>query len=259
MKAIILTYAGVNKEEKELLKNTDIFKIACNNYCAELKPNIRLCADDIVDKCLECDICPVVSLNYDLEKPRVINACKMPKRHSSLLSCIDYLILNGYETILLVASNPESATCKINYEGINNLKGYIQLYKYSENGNFDIPYKSIKDFIMLTDEEKLLGITEKSPKKLMEATIFTDGCQFEVWTKGKENKSIETGLLIKNVLPMDIREKFLSGETELEYNGMCFKMITEFKTKEVKEEVKEPEEEIKKPVKKTIKKTTKKK
>lgn len=257
MKAIVLTYAGLNKEEKELLKNTDIFKIACNNYCAELKPNIRLCADDIVNKCLECDTCPVVSLNYDLDKPRVINGIKMPKRHSSLLSCIDYLIINGYNTILLVATNPDSATSKINYEGVNIVKDFVYLYKYTKDGNFDIPYKSIKDFIMLTDEEKLLGITEKSPKKLMEATIFTDGCQFEVWTKGKDNKSIENGELVKNILPMDVREKFLNGDDELEYNGMCIKMITEFKKKEVKEEVKEPEEETKKPVKKTVKKTTK--
>lgn len=115
---------------------------------------------------------------------------------------------------------------------------------------------------MLTDEEKLLGITEKSPKKLMEATLFTDGCQYEVWTKGKENKSIENGALIKNILPMDIKEKFSNGETEVEYNGTCVKILTDFKVKEApKEEIKEEEleEEIKKPVKKTVKKTTKKK
>ena len=51
-KAIVLTYAPVTKSEAELLKNTDIFKIATNFSAAELNPNIRLTADDIVDKCL---------------------------------------------------------------------------------------------------------------------------------------------------------------------------------------------------------------
>ena len=84
-KAVILTYAKITDEEKELLKNTDVFKIACNNYCAELKPNIRLTADNIVQKCLDCDTCPVISLNYGWNTDkRVINAGYLPKRHSSL-------------------------------------------------------------------------------------------------------------------------------------------------------------------------------
>ena len=108
MKAIILTYAPITKKEAELLKNTDVFKIATNFSASELKPNVRLTADDIVQKCLDCDNCEVVSLNYDLEKPRVINGCYLPKRHSSLLSCVDYLYLKGFTSVLLVASNPDS-------------------------------------------------------------------------------------------------------------------------------------------------------
>ena len=262
MRAIVLTYAPVSKEEKELLRKTDLYKIATNFSAAELKPDIRLCADDIVDKCLECDTCPVVSCNYDLAKERVLNGCGLPKRHSTLLSCVDFLLSKGYNEILLVASNPVSATCKINYEGIEMLKDYAFLYKYTEDGNLNIPYKSIKDFIMLTDEERLLGITEKSPKKMMEAMIFTNASQFEVWTKGKDNKSIETGEIVKNILPADYREKILRGETELEYNNLCFKMLTTFKVqpekaKEMEEEAKEEvKEEVKpkKPVKKAKKK-----
>jgi hypothetical protein len=72
-KAIVLTYANLKKSDAELIQKTDVFKIACNTYCAELKPDIRLCADDIVDKCLSCDNIPVVSLNHDLTKERVIN------------------------------------------------------------------------------------------------------------------------------------------------------------------------------------------
>ena len=259
-KAIVLTYAPVTKEEKKLLQNADVFKIATNFSAAELKPNIRLTADNIVDKCLECDTCPVLSINYDLDKERVINACTMPARHSSLISCIDYLLFAGYKYILLVASNPEgTATFKTNYNGVNELKDYVYLFKYTQDGNFNIPYKSIKDFIMLTDEDKLLGVTENSPKKLLAGVIFTDSCKFEVWTEGKDNKSIENGELIKNILPMEEREKFVNGVTEICYNGTCIKMITEFKKVEVPKEVEEVKPKEVKPVKKTtVKKKVKK-
>jgi len=262
MRAIVLTYAPVTKEEAKLLKNTDVFKIATNFSAVDLKPNLRLTADDIVDKCLDCDTCPVVSLNYDLEKDRVINACRLPARHSSLLSCIDYLYLNGYTQVLLVASNPDSATCKINYEGINSIKDYLYLYKYSKDGNMDIPYISIKEFLMLTDEEKLLGITEQSPKKLLANTLFTDACKYEVWTDGYKNRSIETGDLIKNILSFPMKEELLSGKTELEINNMHIKLITDFEVKkapEPVEEVKKEVEEVKPAAKKpAAKKKTKK-
>ena len=257
MKAIILTYAGVSKEEKELLKNTDVFKIACNDYCAEFKPNIRLCADDIVQKCLDCDTCPVISLNYDLERERVINGCKMPKRHSSLLSCIDWLYLNGYDKILLVASNPVSPTCTINYEGIDILKQYLYLFKYTKDGNFDIPHKTIKEFLMLSEEDLLLGLTEPKKQTYAQETIFTDACKFEIHTEGLDNKSIESGELLKNILPVDVRAKFLNGEDEIIYNGIVIKKLTELKPKKIEEPEEEPE--VKKPVKKPVKKTTKRK
>ena len=119
MKAIVLTYADLSKEVKRLLKSTDVYKIACNNYCAELKPNIRICADDIVNKCLECDSVDVISINYDLDRERVINGSTMPKRHSTLLHSIDWLYLQGYTDVLLVATNPKgTGTYKINFDGI---------------------------------------------------------------------------------------------------------------------------------------------
>lgn len=251
MKAIILTYAPITKEEQKLLKNTDIFKIACNDYCAELKPNIRLCADNIVDKCLNCDVCPVVSLNYDLDKKRVINGNYLPNRHTTLVSCVDYLYLNGYTSVLLVASNPVSKTTKLNIEGINSIKDCLYLYKYTESGNLDIPAKSIKDFIMMTEEDKLLGISENSEKIMLKKLIFTDSYNYEVCSKGKDNKSVETGTLIGNILPYDKQSELLSGKEEIEYNGLVIKRLTGIKPKE--EVKKEPEEE-KEPVKKTVRK-----
>lgn len=251
MKAIVLTHAPITKKEQELLKNTDIFKIACNNYCAELNPNLRLCADDIVDKCLICDNCPVVSLNYDLDKTGVINGSYLPNRHTTLVSCVDYLYLKGFTSILLVASNPDSATYKLNIEGINSIKDCLYLYKYSENCNLGIPYKSIKDFIMMTEEDKLLGNNENSEKVLLKKLIFTSAYKYEVHTKDRDNKSIESGEIINNILPVNKKEELLQGTEEIEYNGLVIKRLTGIKAKE---EPKKEVEEIKEPVKKTVRK-----
>lgn len=260
MKAIILTYAEVTKEEAKLLKNTNVFKIACNNYCSEFKPNIRLCADNIVDKCLECDTCPVISCNYDLERERVINGSYLPNKHSSLLYCIDYLYLQGYTQVLLVATNPEgTATHKINYEGVNNMKDCLTLYKYTKEGCFDIPHKSVKEFLMekLTDEEKLLGMTEPRPRTLIEKTVFTDACKYEVYTEGYDNKSVENGNLIASILPSEEKQRILNGEFEIVYNGLVIKRLTQVTPK--KEEAPKEEIEEEKPVKKPVKKAVKKK
>lgn len=250
-KAIVLTYAEVTKEEKKLLQNTDVFKIATNFSAAELKPDLRLCADNIVNKCLECDTCDVVSVNYDLEKDRVINGCKMPKRHSTLLHCIDYLYFEGYTDVLLVATNPTGTeTYKLNLEGVNIMKECLNLYKYTNKGTFDIPTKTVKEFLnMLTDEDKLLGITEKSPKKMLEKTIFTDACRYEVHTEGKDNKSIEGGHIIDSLLPFDEKQRLLNGENEIVYNGLVIKKLTNLEPKKA-ETVKEVEEKPK------VKKTT---
>lgn len=265
MKAIVLTHATVNEEETELLKNTDVFKIACNNYCAELKPNIRLCADNIVDKCLECDTCPVISCNYDLEREGVINGCYLPNKHSSLLYCIDWLYLQGYTEVLLVATNPVGTnTYKINLDGVNFMKDCLYLYKYSKEGCFDIPQMSIKEFLEmnLTDEEKLLGFKEPRPRTMIEKTVFTDACQYEVHTEGYNNKSIENGNMIAAILPVEEKQRILNGEFEIVYNGLVIKRITQIvpteKVEEPKEEPKEVQEE-EKPVKKPAKKVTKKK
>lgn len=227
MKAIILTYAKLTKEEAKLLRDTDVYKIACNNYCAELKPDIRLCADNIVDKCLECDSCPVISCNYDFNKERVINGSYLPNKHSSLLYCIDYLYLKGYTEVLLVATNPPSTnTYKINLNGVDFMKDCINLYQYSKEGTFNVPVKTVKEFLMLTDEEKLLGMTEPRERNFIEKTIFTEACQYEVCTQGKNNVSIETGRIIGDILPTEEKKRLLNGESEIVYNGLVIRKLT---------------------------------
>lgn len=251
-KAVILTYAKISDEEKELLKNSKVFKIACNNYCADLKPNIRLCADDIVQKCLDCDTCPVISLNYSWGKDkRIIEAGHLPKRHSSLISCIDWLIINKFTHILLVANNLQATgrdikedMQKINREGVNNLKKYLYLYKYSNEGVFDIPQKSVKEFLMeeiLTDEEMILGC-EEPEKRLLDATVLTDACLYEIHTEELDNVSVENGELVNTILSIEDRTRLMKGELQIESNGLIIKRITKLKADEV-EETDEDEEE----------------
>ena len=81
----------------------------------------------------------------------------------------------------------------------------------------------------ITDEEKLLGITENSPKKLYQKEIFTAAYKYEVYTEGLDNKSIESGELIENILPLDAKQKLQDGETELEINGLHIKLLTSLK------------------------------
>jgi hypothetical protein len=251
-KAIVLTYAPVTKTEAKLLRETNIYKIATNFSAAELKPNIRFTADDIVDKCLECDTCPVISQNYDVNKDRVINGRYLPNRNTSLVSCVDYLMLKGFTHILLVASNPDSATCKMNYEGINQLKRHLYLYKYTSEGNFDIPHLTVKDFIMenfITEEDKILGMAEPE-KVLLDMTALTDSCLYEVCTEGKDNKSVENGALIDALLPFNEKQKFVRGETELIYNGMKIKRLSMVETP--KQENPEEETPKKTPAKRKV-------
>ena len=119
---------------------------------------------------------------------------------------------------------------------------------------------------MLTEEDMLLGLTEPKKKTYAEEMLFTDACMYEVCAEGLNNKSIENGEIIKNILPLEVKAKFIAGDSEVSYNGMIIKKLTEVKAKEEPKEeiIEEPEEEkkeeeIKKPVKKAVKKTTKKK
>lgn len=152
---------------------------------------------------------------------------------------------------MLVATNPDSATYKLNIEGINTIKDCLYLYKYSPDCNLDIPYKTIKEFIMMTEEDKLLGNKENSEKVMLKKLIFTEAYKYEVHTKGKDNKSIESGSLLNNILPAIEKQKLLEGIEEIEYNGLVIKRITGV---EPKEEAKKETEEVKEPVKRTVRK-----
>jgi len=256
MKAIVLTYAELNKEEEKLLKETDVFKIACNAHCPELKPNIRLCADNIVDKCLACDTCDVLSVDYDasVETDRVIRVATLPRLHSSLLYCTEWLILKGYDNILLVANNLfatgntiKKSFQELNKQGINELKKCAYIYKYSKEGVFDMPTVSIEEFLNmeentefmpLTEEDKLLGRTTPRKKTILEKQALSEAYQYEICTIGLNNASIVGGNIIDSILSFENKQKLMSGVEEIECNGFRIKRITSCVIEEKKHEEK---------------------
>ena len=116
-KAIVLTYAPTTEEEKQLLINTDIFKVACNWHGEEFKPDVRITLDkdETIEKALAVGNQTIISIGYPYKHKRVVERFDLPKRFSSLISCVDYLYTEGYTDILLVANN-----LKTNQKNISN-------------------------------------------------------------------------------------------------------------------------------------------
>lgn len=237
-KAIVLTYAPISKEEEKLLKNTDIFKIACNWHAENLKPNKRLIVDKkIIDKVKAVGKQNIVTLNEYYDDERLEDYRHLPRRNSTLPSCVDYLVEHDFTDVLLVANNlvTNGQEISINFQNnnrklINQLTNVIDIYKYSENGVFDVPHLSIKEFLnmreKLTPEEKLLGYKEPKKKTLLELCAFTDSYLYEVKTKGLDNASEETGEIVDGILPLEKKKEILEGAIEIEYNGLIIKRLT---------------------------------
>ena len=250
MKAIVLTYAPVTPKEEELLKNTDVFKVACNWHSENLKPDVRITLDrdETIKKSLDVGNQPVLSLQFDYDHPRVKRIYNLPKRLSSLISCCDYLISRGYTQILLVATNTvtnqkaiSTGFQKINLTGIDSVKDYAHIYKYRYDAVFNLNTRTIEEFLTMTDENLILGTTEEtSENPLLKGLVFTDAYLFKVQTKGLNNASVESGELLANLLPIEKKREILSGKVTIEYNGLEITRITGVEP-EKKEEEKEEE------------------
>ena len=249
-KAIVLTYAPVDEEERELLLNTDVLKIACNWHAEELKPDLRLTLDDknTIEKCLAVGKQDIISGSYRYPDERVKTCFSLPKRYSSLLSCCDYLVLKGYTHILLIANNKQAnnqdiktSFQKLNKEGISSLKDLAFIYKYRDEAVFDVPTMTVKEFLMMNEEEMILGITEeKKENRLLKGLAFSDACLYKVQTKGLNNASIENGKTLDAILPFDKKQEILSGTVKIECNNLLIERLTGVEP-EKEEEVPEKE------------------
>jgi len=148
-KGIILTYADITEEEKTLLTNTNIYKIALNQHAEELKPNIRIIADyTLKDKLLRFPQ-KIISVRERLlsQSDRVIYP-DIEFKGSTILAALDWLIKEGFSDILILGDNKVNS---LQFQdevkaGVNEIKDLANLYQYSD-GNFDLPIISVNEFL----------------------------------------------------------------------------------------------------------------
>ena len=148
MKAIILTYAPVQDFEHDILKNTNIFKLALNGHASDLKPDARIITDYVLPHILANFPENIISVREKLRYP--LNRVEYPDivfKGSTIIAGVDYLILKGFDEILIVGDNNVNS---LNFQNevkkeIDNLSSKIKIYQYSD-GNFNLKVKCIKDF-----------------------------------------------------------------------------------------------------------------
>ena len=148
MKAIILTYAPVNKADEEILKMTDILKLALNQHAENLRPDARIITDYMLKDILKNFSQKIISLRDRLREPSDrIEYFDGEFKGATILAAIDYLISKNYNEILIIGDN------RVNHQSFRNdvdkeiekYKGNIKLYQYS-NGAFNLPTYTIEQF-----------------------------------------------------------------------------------------------------------------
>lgn len=149
MKALILTYAPVTAKEKDLINNSNILKIAINS--APYKSDYRVVNDvesipylliNFEEQIIVRAIDPTVSDNT-----RVIYNHNLYMYGGTITAGIDFAIKQGAKDILLIADN--TVYTKKHQDNINKGIEHFRadIYQYSK-GNFNLPVKKIKDFII---------------------------------------------------------------------------------------------------------------
>lgn len=155
-KAIILSQIPLNNHNINLLKMTNILKIALNHHAEYLKPCLRICTDySIATILLNKFKQNVVTIRDYSPDKRIIYKPEIIFKGSTIVAAIEFLILSGYKEILLVADNTihdEWFKNRVNKEidKINKQNKNIKIYQFS-NGNFNLDIKSVEDF---TNDER---------------------------------------------------------------------------------------------------------
>ena len=149
MKAIILTYAPVTDREKSLINKSNLLKIAVNH--APYKADYRVIRDCFYDSYKNYSDKLIFLDGYIIKQTDTPNDNNgLYFMGGSITTAIDFTIQQGATDIILIANNTvngEDFQQCIN-KGIIELKKYANLYKYTEDGNFDLPFKSIKEFMI---------------------------------------------------------------------------------------------------------------
>lgn len=153
MKAIILTYAPVSESEQKLLKNTHIAKLAINQHGEEYKPHIRICGDYNLAYIYKNFKQPIISIreHFRYINPRVIPN-NLEFKGATIISAVEWLIEMNCDEILIVGDNTvNTKDFQDNVKTqISKLQEHAKIYQYT-NGNFDLPVKSISEFLNAVD------------------------------------------------------------------------------------------------------------
>lgn len=84
------------------------------------------------------------------------------------------------------------------------------------------------EYMPLTAEDKVLGVTTPRKKTELEKTAFDESTKYEVHSVDKDNISIMDGRTVGNFLPLDIKKEIMAGAVMVEYNEI---VITRKETK----------------------------
>ena len=151
-KAIILTSVHVENQEKELLKNTSIFKIAINQHAEDLNPHQRICSDyGVIGHLLQNFSQNIVTIRDWAENDRLIYAGQIPFKGSTIVCAVEYLIYQRYREILIVGDNSVhqdffKQRVKKEMDLILQNNSEVQIFQYSQ-GNFNLPVKTVDKFL----------------------------------------------------------------------------------------------------------------
>lgn len=137
-KALILTNVALTDTQRQQIKDTQTFKVALNHHAQELNPDIRYTSDYIATKLKKFG--QEVFSNRD----KKANKVGIPFSGYSIIDCVLWLS-NKYE-LLLVADNTVHSKQAQDYIK-EALKGLPNVYKFTKDGNFDLPYKDIKEYV----------------------------------------------------------------------------------------------------------------
>ena len=149
MKSIILTSAPIEDAEQKILTETNIFKLALNHHAEKFKPNARIITDYVLPKIIKRFPENIISIREKLRYPS--NRVEYPNiefKGSTMVAAVEYLILKGFDEILIVGDNrvyTKEFQNLINEE-ISKLAFRIKIYQY-RNGNFHLPAKTLTEFV----------------------------------------------------------------------------------------------------------------
>lgn len=153
-KAIILSGIELTEEERELLKNTDIYKLALNHHAEELKPDERIFSDyvDFGEVLRQFPGTKIYTVRYIPRHPvENLIVADVEFKGSTIIAAIEFLIKRGVKKILLIADNTVHAQSFRDeiYNNILKLPTNTEIYQF-RTGNFPLPVLGIRDFIWNT-------------------------------------------------------------------------------------------------------------